>query len=567
MKKINISRRQFLKITTQAGALIGLGGVFGKKQIYASTSHFDLIIKNGQVVDGIANEPYKADLGIIADHIDRIGNLGSAQAKNIIDAKGKVVSPGFIDIHSHTDLELLINPKAESKIRQGVTTELSGNCGGSVFPRKKSTSESEESLKKELGLEFLWTDLEGYHSALGKNGIAVNHATLLGQGTLREYVLGDTRRAPTSEEMDIMKKLACEAMAQGAFGLSTGLEYAPDSFSTTSEIIELCRLVAGFGGFYATHMRSEDIQIMEAMAEAIHIAESGGLPLEISHFKASGKPNYYKLPMMIDLMERAKQRGLRVTADCYPYTAYNTTLSVFFPDWALEGGREKFVERLKDKDLRQKMKEETKAEVEANNSWESLLISDVSNEQNLRLVGRYISEAAAERNEDPYEFACDLLISEGGGLGIVGFGMSEENVELILKHPLVMLCSDGSALAPYGALDKGIPHPRNYGTFPRFLGYYVRERKLLSLPEAIKKMTSMPAQKMGLEKRGALKKGYFADLVIFDPSTISDQATYTQPKQYPKGIDYVIVNGRVVIDHDKHTGELPGKILYGPGKK
>jgi N-acyl-D-amino-acid deacylase len=567
MKRINISRRQFLKATAEAGALIGLGGGFEKKQIYASPGHFDLIIKNGQIVDGIANESYKADLGIIFDCIDRVGNLHSAQAKTIIDAKGKVVSPGFIDIHSHTDLELLINPKAESKIRQGVTTELSGNCGGSVFPRKKSTSESEESLKKELGLEFLWTDLEEYHAALAKQGIAVNHATLLGQGTLREYVLGDARREPTSEEMDTMKKLASEAMAQGAFGLSTGLEYAPDSFSTTSEIIELCRLVAGFGGFYATHMRSEDIQIMEAMAEAIHIAESGGLPLEISHFKASGKPNYYKLPMMIDLMERAKQRGLRVTADCYPYTAYNTTLSVFFPDWALEGGREKFVERLKDKDLRQKMKEEAIAEVEANNSWESLLISDVSNEQNLRLGGRYISEAAAEKNEDPYEFACDLLISEGGGLGIVGFGMSEENVEIILKHPLVMLCSDGSALAPYGPLDKGIPHPRNYGTFPRFLGYYVRERKLLSLPEAIKKMTSMPAQKMGLEKRGALKKGYFADLVIFDPSTISDQATYTQPKQYPKGIDYVIVNGKVVVDHDKHTGELPGKILYGPGKK
>ncbi len=562
-----ISRRQFLRISAQTGVLLGLASGLGEKVLFSQPKSFDLIIRNGHIIDGLKDKSYKADLGIIGDRIAAIGNLSQANSKTIIEATGKVVTPGFIDIHSHTDLELLINPKAESKVRQGVTTELSGNCGGSVFPRKKRLTAEEKKLKEKLNIEINWTDLEEYHSFLHKRGLAVNHATLVGQGTVRRLVLGDEPRQPSAKEMDIMKNMVAEAMAQGAFGLSTGLEYAPDRFSTTSEIIELCQVVAKYGGFYATHMRSEDTMLMEALAEAIHIADRGGLPLQISHLKVCGRANYYKIPLAIDLIERAKARGMLINADRYPYIAYNTTLSIMYPEWALAGGREAFIQRLKDRKLRQKMKAETLKKVIGNNSWESMLIQDVNNEENKSLVGKYISQAAQEKNHDPYEFSCDLLISEGGDVSIIGFGMSENNTDLILKHPLVMLCSDGVALAPYGWLSQGMPHPRNYGTFPRFLRLYVREKKLLSLPKAIKKMTSMPAAKMGLSKRGVIKKDNFADLVVFDPMTITDLATYTKPQQYPKGIDYVIINGKVVIDHNTHTGQLPGRTLAGPGKK
>lgn len=565
MKKI--SRRQFLKTSTRTGIILGLSAGFGGQAIFSQGGRFDIVIKNGLIIDGVKEEAYQADVGIIGDRIAAIGNLSQSASQAIIEAKGKVVSPGFIDIHSHTDLELLINPKAESKIRQGVTTELSGNCGGSVFPREKTMTRLEKRLKEKLNVEINWTDLEGYHSFLQKRGLAVNHATLVGQGTVRRLVIGEDQREPSAKEMEVMKNMVAEAMEQGAFGLSTGLEYAPDRFSTTSEIIELCRVVSRYGGFYATHMRSEDTLLIEAVAEAIHIAEEANLPLQISHLKVCGRANYYKIPLAIDLIERAKTRGMSINADRYPYTAYNTSLSIMFPEWALAGGNEEFVKRIKDKDLRQKMKDETMKKVIGNNSWESMLIQEVDNEKNKPLVGKYISQAAKEKNQDPYEFSCDLLISEGGDIGIIGFGMSEENTALVLKHPLVMLCSDGVALAPYGFLSKGIPHPRNYGAFPRFLRLYVREKKLFSLPEAIKKMTSMPAAKIGLEKRGVIKKGNYADLVVFDPTTIADLATYTTPQQYPKGIDYVIVNGKIVIDHDTHTGRLPGRTLDGPGKK
>jgi len=565
--KSRMTRRQFIKTTTQAGVALGLSGesVWGGSLFLGQG--FDLIIKNGVVVDGIRDEGYPADVGIVDGRIQSVGNLKAHKEGTIIDAKGKIVSPGFIDIHSHTDFELLINPKAESKIRQGVTTELSGNCGDSVFPRKRSASEEEKRIHERLELEADWIDLEGYRSKLSNKGIAVNHGTLLGHGTIRDFVMGEERREPTSKEMEFMKRMVAEAMEQGAFGISTGLEYTPSGFATAPEIIELCRVAAKHGGFYATHVRSEDNQVLEAVGESIFIAERGEIPLQVSHLKASGSINWWKMALIIDLIERAQERGLLVTADRYPYTAYSTGLSIFFPQWAMDGGAEEFVKRLKDKNLRQKMKAETLEKVIGNNSWESLLIVDVKTKKNQPLEGKYLPEGAVERKQDSYEFACDLLIEEDEDVSIVGFGMSEENTDLVLKHPLVMLCSDGSSLAPYGPLDQGVPHPRNYGAFPRFLGVYVREKKLLSLPMAIKKMTSLPAAKMRLKDRGSIRKGNFADLVIFDSETISDKATYTEPKQYPKGIDYVIVNGRIVIDHGKHTGELPGKVLDGPGRK
>ncbi len=524
-----------------------------------------MVIKNGSIIDGVKNKEYQADIGIRGDRIERIDNLDGAKSKILIDVTDRIVSPGFIDIHTHTDFELLANPKAESKIRQGVTTELTGNCGSSAFPLKRPLSDDKKRMAKKLGIALDWTDLEGYHASLLKKGMAVNHGTLVGQGTVRSYVIGDDQREPTPDEMDRMKRQVAEALEQGAFGLSTGLEYTPSGYADTEEIIELCKVAAEYGGFYATHIRSEDNAVIEAVAEAIHIAESAGLPLEIAHFKASGKTNWWKLSKMIDLIERAAERGLQVAADRYPYIAFSTGLTILFPQWALDGGMEKLLARLKDKKIRESMKADTLKKVKGY-GWEKIVISNVDKEENKELIGKNIQEIASAKKVDPYEFVCDLIVNEGQDVSHIGFGMSEKNTERVLQHPQVMLGSDGSSLAPYGPLGEGKPHPRNYGAFPRFLGYYVREKKILPLLEAVKKVTSMPAAKMGLRDRGSIKEGNFADIVVFDPHSIKDKATFIDPHQYPAGIDYVIVNGKVVIDHNTHTGELPGKILYGPGR-
>jgi N-acyl-D-amino-acid deacylase len=562
MKK-RISRRNFIKSSAQAGLFISLAGSSLLRLKTADT--YDLVIQNGTIIDGVKDKEYKTDIGIIGEHIKRMDNLNGAKSRFIIDATDRIISPGFIDIHTHTDHELLANPKAESKIRQGVTTELTGNCGSSAFPMKQPLSDDKKRMAEKLGIKIDWTNLEGYHAALSKKGMAVNHGTLVGQGTVRSHIMGEVQREPTTEEMDSMKRQVAEALEQGAFGLSTGLEYTPSGYAGTDEIIELCKIAAEYGGLYATHIRSEDKAVIEAVAEAIHIAESAGLPLQIAHFKAVGKTNWWKVSKMIDLIEKAAQRGLPVTADRYPYIAYSTGLTVLFPQWALDGGMERLIARLKDRRVRESMKADTLEKVKGY-GWEKIVISNVDKEQNKDLIGKNIREIAAAKNVDPYEFVCDLITNEGQDVSHIGFGMSEENTQKVLRHPQVMLGSDGSSLAPYGPLGEGKPHPRNYGAFPRFLGYYVREKKILPLPEAIKKVTSMPAAKMGLQDRGSLKEGNFADIVVFDPQSITDRATFIDPHQYPVGIDYVIVNGKIVIDHETHTGELPGKVLCGPGK-
>jgi len=565
--KSSLNRRDFLKMSAQAGALLGLGSGFTGVKLFASSADFDLLIKNGTVVDGLSDKVLRVDIGILGERIQAIGDLGSVQARTVIDAAGRTIAPGFIDIHAHTDAaELLVNPKGESKIRQGVTLEVSGNCGGSAFPFKKEVSEQEKRFQQRYGLERDWVDLAGYLARVQKSGLAFNYITLVGQGTIREYVMNEDRRKPTPAELELMKKLVAEAMEQGAFGISTGLEYTPSGFASTEEVVELCRVAAKQGGIYSTHVRSEDNFVIEAVAEAVYIAEEAGLPLQISHFKSCGTINWWKMPRLFDLVEAAARRGVAVTADRYPYTAYNTGLSVNFPQSALAGGNQAFVKLLEDPAERRKLRDEFMQKIEGT-PWENVLLTDLDEEENKRFIGQTVQQAAAELGQDPYEFVCDLLVKEKGNVGYIGFGMSEEQTEEILKHPLVMLCSDGSALAPYGPLSQGKPHPRNYGTFPRFLGVYVRDRKALSLTQAVKKMTSMPAAKLGLKDRGILKQGNFADIVVFDPATIADKATYTEPEQYPVGIDYVIVNGQIVIDHDKHTGALPGKVLYGPGRR
>lgn len=557
MKK-EISRREFIRTSTKAGLFIGLAGTNFLKG--SSNENFDLIIKNGTVIDGIENKSYRADIGILGEYIKKVGDLQKASASAVIDATDRVVSPGFIDIHTHTDTEILINPKAESKIRQGVTTELGGNCGSGPFPMKQPISESAKRQAERDNITMNWTDLKGFHSAVASKGTALNHATLIGQGTVRSFVMGDDQREPRAEELETMKRIVAEAMEHGAFGISSGLEYTPSGFADTTELIELCKVVSRYGGFYATHMRSEDETVLEAIGESIHIAEAANLPLQISHFKAVGSNNWWKIPKMFDLVERAAGRGLSVTVDRYPYIAFSTGLSINFPQWALEGGMSKLIARLKDKDIRLSMKAETLKKV-AGYGWDNIVISNVHKENNQNLIGKNITESAAAVNTDPYEFICDLIVDEGRDVSHIGFGMNEETTEAVLKHPLTMLGSDGSSLAPYGPLSGGKPHPRNYGTFPRFLGYYVRERKILSLPQAIKKITSMPAARLGLRGRGSIRPGKYADIVIFDQANIIDKATFIDPHQYPVGIDYVIVNGTIVVDHGKHTEKLPGKVL------
>ncbi|MDH7513702.1 MAG: D-aminoacylase [Clostridiales bacterium] len=563
-----MKRRQFLELSSQMVAVAAFSHSSLLK-LGSPPPEFGLVIQNGTIINGLGEAAFQADIGISNGKIRFIGRLTgdmSRRPTKIIDASGRVVCPGFIDIHSHSGLELLVNPKAESKIRQGVTTELSGNCGGSDFPLKTKLSEEAQQYWNELGLKPTWVDLAGFREQLTAQGISLNYATLIGHGTLRSYVMGEERRRPTASELEKMKELVAAAMEQGAFGLSTGLEYTPSGFAEREEIIELCRVVAQHDGFYATHIRSEDNQVIEAVGEAISVAEEAKLPGEISHLKACGQRNWWKMPYLFDLIEKASARGVDVTADAYPYTAYSTGLTVFFPFWAMAGGDKVFLKRLASAEERQKMRSEVEEKL-GGMPWENVVIVDLKTAKNKPLIGLNIAAAAKTRKQDPFDFSCDLLLEEGGDVSIVGFGMSEANTEAALRHPLVMIASDGSSLAPYGPLHRGLPHPRNYGAFPRFLGHYVREKNILSLPEAIKKISSLPAAKMGLNDRGILKPDYWADIVVFDPNKILDLATYTEPEKYPAGIDYVLVNGEVVIDHGEHTGARAGRILSNPKKR
>jgi|Deesub1362B_J571_1020462.scaffolds.fasta_scaffold00877_8 N-acyl-D-amino-acid deacylase len=558
-----VTRRQFIEESIKGAILIGFGGY--NLLIQGCTIHkdYDLLIVNGIVYDGLGNPGKKMDIAIKGEMIFKIGNnLKKNKAKKVIDAKGLAIAPGFIDAHSHTDVELLVNPKAESKIRQGVTTEISGNCGYSPFPIPEVVFEEQrEYLKKEYDLELNWRDINGFFTRLSEKGIALNYATLLGQGSLRGEVVGFNDRPPTEEELKKMRELIKENMKAGALGISTGLEYAPGSFAKTNEIIELCKVVSKLGGIYATHMRDEGDHLLEAIDEAIKIAREAKISLQISHLKIAYLRNWLKIDSALAKIDKAKKQGINILADRYPYIAGSTGLSLYFPLWARQGTTEEFIERLKNPALDERIRSYVKEQEKKLGSWDKVLICSVFTEKNKHLEGKNILEAAKEAGKEPYEFMRDLLIEEKNRVGMITFMMDEDNLKQILAHPLVVVGSDGNAVAPYGKLKKGKPHPRYYGTFPRILGKYVREEKILSVSQAIKKMTSLTAEKFGLNKRGQIKEGYFADLVIFNPNEIIDLAIWERPHQYSKGIEYVIVNGQIVIKEGEHTGALPGKIL------
>jgi len=521
----------------------------------------DLAVKNGYLLDGTGNPWLRADIGVKDGKVVRVGRLVES-AKTSINTQGLTVCPGFIDMHSHSDDTLLINPRAESKIRQGVTTEVIGNCGDSGAPINETIRKEMEKTAAPIisaGVKIDYSTLQGYTRKLERQGISVNVAPLIGHGNLRKMVVGYENRPPTTRELQRMNNILAGAMRQGAFGMSTGLIYPPGSYSKTAEIIELAMVASSFGGIYTSHIRGEGETLLKAVKEAITVGEKAKIPVEISHHKAGGRRNWGKVKQTIQMIEEARARGIDVTCDVYPYVASSFGMVNMLPQWAHEGGPERIVQRLKDPEIKKRMRRDMLKGSLSSAHWDKTMIAHCPKHREYQ--GRFVADLARARREDPFEFAFSLLITEKLAVGVVRFGMCEEDVEYVMRYPGAMIGSDGSALAPYGPLGKGHPHPRNFGTFPRVLGYYARERGIITLPDAVRKMTSLPAQKLGLWDRGVIRSGAWADLVVFNPKTVIDVATYANPKRYPKGIEYVIVNGVLTLSRGKHTGAMAGKVL------
>jgi N-acyl-D-amino-acid deacylase len=551
------TRRNFIKISA-ASALAASSFIQLSCGLFPD---FDVIIVGGTIYDGSGQPGIKGDVGIQKGVITAIGELEDRSARQKIDASGLAVSPGFIDFHSHSDDELLLGGEAQSKIRQGVTTEILGQDGESMAPLNQRMKEHmRERLQKRYQIETDWDDFAGYFRALEQKGIITNAASMLGQGSLRDYVVGEDDRLATSEEIEKMKNLAKVAFSQGAYGISSGLEYTPGSFASTEEITDICRAMEGHG-IYSTHMRNEDDTVLEALEEAVKIARESGVALNISHIKASAKRNWHKLPDILRMLDEARESGMQATCDRYPYIAYNTDLSALFPLWSRDGGSEKFVARLQNPSLTAKLRKEVLAKIEKLGGWHAVMVSSIpGNPNRSQYEGKNFEELSRD-GTDPYSLLTELIMQENGGGSMVGFAMSEENTSTLLAYPYCMIASDASSLAVEGKLLKGKPHPRSFGTFPRVLGKYARDEGIMTLEEAIRKMTSLPAETLGLKDRGYLKKGFIADVVVFDPNRVIDHATWSEPHQYPSGIPYVMVNGKLIIDQEKFSGQLAGKVL------
>ena len=522
---------------------------------------FDILITNARIVDGTGSPAFEGSIGIKGEKITAIGDLSESQAGAIIDANGLAVSPGFIDVHAHSEFTLLADPRGEGKVMQGVTTEVSGNCGLSAGPLYGDYFERRKGDLEELGLELSWHDLKDYFRLLEEKGTSLNFATLIGHGNLRGSVVGYGNRKPTSEEMERMKSLLRESMKAGGFGLSSGLIYPPGVYSETDELIELAKVVKEFGGIYASHMRSEGDRLLEAITEAIKIGEEGGIPVQISHLKTGGERNWHKLEEAFELIETARERGVDVTAYRYPYTASSTDLDAILPSWAYEGGADEELKRLSDPETREILKKEILTQHPKEDYWEKVMVAAVDSERNRGFEGKTMAEVAREMKKEPCEALFDFLLEEKLRISAIYFSMSEENLRKILRKEYVMIGSDSSARAINGPTRLGKPHPRTFGSFPRVLSKFVREEKVLTLEEAVRKMTSLPARRLGLNDRGVIKAGAFADLVVFNPERVHDTAGYTAPYAYPMGIRHVMVNGTFVVKDGAHTGEKPGKVL------
>ena len=540
--------------------------------LHAQTSApYDLIIRNGHIIDGTGSPWYSGDIGIRNGRIAAIGFLGAAQAKRTIDAHGMVVAPGFIDMLGQSELTILVNPHLPSKIFQGITTEITGE-GGSAAPLNDAIIQADKLGYDHLKLTPDWRTLRQYFTRLEKQGMGINLATYVGATQVRRMVLGDDKVQPTPAQLEQMKALVRDAMRDGAVGVSTSLQYAPAPYASTEELIALAAEASKFGGIYATHMRSEGSAIIAAIDEAVRIGREAHIPVEIWHLKAAGKPQWGWMPRIVAQIEKARASGVDVGANTYAYPAWFNTFSAFIPPWAHDGGDAKMIERLKDPAMRARIRKEMETlSDDWDNEWqeiagpESIIVSVVQNPQLLPLQGKTIAEIARLWNKDPFDTIFDLLIQDNAYTYVAVFGMSEPDVALALQQPWVSVDNDSQGTAPDGLLGQEHPHPRAYGTFPRILRKYVREEHKLKLEDAIRKFSALPAERMRLADRGVLKAGMWADVVVFDPATITDRAPFENPNQLSDGMQYVLVNGVPVIDGGKATNALPGKVLRGPG--
>ncbi|NIM13588.1 MAG: amidohydrolase family protein [Candidatus Aminicenantes bacterium] len=516
-------------------------GLFGKKK-------YDIIIKNGTIVDGLGGKPFQADVGIRKGKIAKLGKLKTKKAKKVIDASNLMVCPGFIDLHTHTDDDILEQPNAHNYIRQGVTTVLGGNCGGSFYP---------------IG-EFL--------EKVEQGKIALNFCTLVGHNTIRRNVMGNIDREPTEEEMMQMKQMVEKAMQDGAVGISTGLKYMPGAYAKTEEVIELAKVAAKYRSVYATHMREEGLGILEAVNETIEIGKLAKIPVHISHHKIASKDRWGSSVKTLAMVDKARKDGIDVTLDQYPYPATSTGLTILFPSWALEGNPKEWKKRWNDPKVKPRLIEDIINNIKHDRGGSDLnriMIARYSPEPELEgltiakiLKNKGIPETFENGVEQIIQLQVKTMEMEGRVQAIY-FCLSDEDIKRIIKHPLTSHASDGGITT----FNVGNPHPRNYGTFPRVLRLYVREKGILSFEAAIRKMSFLPSRRLGLKKRGCIKKGFYADIAIIDPSSVSDTATWENPHNYPEGIPYVLVNGQLVVENSKITGAFPGMVIYGKGHK
>jgi N-acyl-D-amino-acid deacylase len=538
---------------------------------FAADSPFDVVITNGHIVDGTGSPWYSGDIGIRDGRIAAIGNLFAAARKRTVDAKGKVVAPGFIDMLGQSETTILVDPRLPSKIYQGITTEITGE-GGSAAPLNDSIIANDRPGYEHYKVNADWRTFRQYFARLEKQGMGINLASYVGATQVRRMVLGDDDVQPMPEQLEKMKALVRDAMHDGAVGVSTSLMYAPAPYAKTEELIALASEASKFGGIYASHLRNESDSALEAIDEAVRIGREAHIPVEIWHFKTAGKANFGKMPDLIARVNKARAEGVDVEADTYAYTAWFNSMSAFIPAWAHDGGDAKLIERLKDPAMRARIRKDMETpSKDWDNEWDEItgpqdvMISVVQNPALKKFQGKRLSEVAKIMSKDPIDTLFDFLIEDKTFTDCAVFGMSEPDVALALQQPWVSVDNDSSGTSPEGILGEEHPHPRAYGTFPRILRKYVREEKKLTLEEAIRKFSSLPAQRMRLTDRGVLKQGMWADVVVFDPETVRDVATFDDPNRLSEGMEYVLINGVPVIENGKMTGALPGKVLRGPG--
>lgn len=564
----NSMRRFFAALLIAALSVIT---VAQRPKVETPLRTFDVIIRGGTIYDGTGRRGVIGDIGIKGDRIAAIGNLSSSRAPTVIDASGLAVAPGFINMLSHSESSLIVDGRSLGEIKEGITTQIFGEF--SMGPLNDTMKQRLRETQGDEKYEITWSTLAEYLIWLEKRGTSQNIASFIGAPTIREYVIGLDDKPPTAEQLEEMRELVRREMEAGALGITTALIYPPAFFAKTEELIELCKVAAKYKGKYTTHMRSEGNQLLEAVQETIRISREAGLPAEIYHLKASGAPNWPKMDQVIKMVEVARRQGVKLTADMYTYPAGGTGLNAAMPPWVFDGGAEAAYKRLQDPAMRRKIADAVRTPT---NDWENLyllagspdriLLASFKSEALKPLTGKTLAEVAKMRGKDPVETIMDLVLEDRSRIGTIYFLMSEDNIRKQIRQPWVSFGSDAASMATEGVFLKSSTHPRSYGNFARLLGRYVRDEKVISLAEAVRRLSGLPATNLELDHRGFLKVGMFADVVVFDPQTIADRATFENPHQYSVGVSDVFVNGIQVLKNGEHTGAKPGRAIWGPGK-